>query len=581
MKKFQLLFSITILALITLAQEKVAYQSWVTNTVENLVKEEVNKREFTVVEKPTTYFVTTNAAVVPVGENTGASFGESSQGIVYDLYETNSVYFIDDVIPTLKFFAPYRRQAFWPNQITAVEIGDETQVLKTHYLQVDGNLAVNTPENIRFMSTLDRNAAYGEGRALSLQDYLDAFNPVLVPDTIRMFQTNRSDYSVGNVTAHESLTVAKNDGGVAFKVTPDEANFMGVLKVKPTVGPLIYLPGQTDENGVITNYCGYAETNCNVKLMGNLHVTDSTAVSSNLTVWGKLLLSSWDSLRLAFSPYENAINEGKECGYQASLSEYVEELVAPLVAATNKYMLGEQVIAVHTCTSNFNGSSRLTDLGRQVPNGAVNHILFFTENRATYLWEPVPVYCAAFKGKPDNSMNGFFDELLNSSVTLGEARSTNIYIRVSTPGGLTSKGREKETHPRLDVKILFDMSSITFKSYLDLGQYNFVGMGEQFGYDDCEWETLYSNVQPIERTEVVIHTETYTWYDEYWDDELGTWVIDWDNPHTETYEWYDEYIHNMVFEIEPYVCTQFHLRQTGPKAMMVEVSTFYKTNPVR
>lgn len=132
-------------------------------------------------------YVTTNATIVSTNENLGPALGAASGGVAFDYYETNSVYFIDDVVPTLKFFAPYRRQAFWPNQITAVEIGDETQVLRTHFMQVDGNLAVKYPSNIRFMSTLDRNAPYDQGRSLTLQDYLDAFNPVLVPETVKMF----------------------------------------------------------------------------------------------------------------------------------------------------------------------------------------------------------------------------------------------------------------------------------------------------------------------------------------------------------------------------------------------------------
>ena len=488
-----------------------------------------------------------------------ATLKDIEGAVTVDKYDTNSVYFIDEEIPTMKLFTSYMRSPYWMNRMSAIEIGDKSQVLKTHYLQVDGNLAVNSPENIRFMSTLDRNSAYGEGKTLSLQDYLDAFNPVLVPDTIRMFQTNRSDYSVGNVTAHESLTVAKKDGGVAFKVTPDEANFMDVLKVKPTVGPLLYYPGQTNENGVVTNYYGYAETNANVKLKGNLNVTDSTAISSNLTVWGKLLLSSWENLRLAWKPYENDINDGKDCGYQQTLAEYVGNLVKPLVAATNEYAMGDEVIEVHTCTTN--ATSPLSRNGR-IETVKDDVALLVTKNKATYVWDHDKVRT-----------------VLNNLTVGAWVSVSNAQLWVSSPGGIVGH-QGKSENPRLDVKVIFDLSAWSYKVNLDVGTWNFVGMGDRVGVEG-EWETIYSSVKPTERTETVIHTETYTWYDEYWDDELGEWVVDYDNPITETYEWYDEYTNNMIFEIEPYTCVEFHFKQVGPKAMKVDVQELYKTNPVR
>jgi hypothetical protein len=272
-----------------------------------------------------------------------ATLKDIEGAVTVDKYSTNSVYFIDDDIPTMKLFTSYTRSPYWANRMSAIEIGDRNQVLKTFYAQVDGNLAVNTPANIRFMSTLDRNSAYDKGRSLTLQDYLDAFNPVFVPETLKMFQTNRSDFSVGDMRVHETLTVANKEDGTIFSVTEQEANFMNSLVVKPDVGPFLYYEGAKNDEGVVTNYYGFAKTNAEVEVNGNMHISDSIGVSSNVFVWGNLIINGWDKIY---------VKPGKETdvnayhGFRESLGAYFEELAAPLIAATNDFWHSDRFIDV-------------------------------------------------------------------------------------------------------------------------------------------------------------------------------------------------------------------------------------------
>lgn len=60
---------------------------------------------------------------------------------------------------------------------------------------------------------------------------------------------------------HETLTVANKEDGTIFQVTEQEANFMNSLVVKPDVGPFLYYEGATNDEGVVTNYYGFAKTN--------------------------------------------------------------------------------------------------------------------------------------------------------------------------------------------------------------------------------------------------------------------------------------------------------------------------------
>lgn len=516
-----------------------------TEAIPNMVKEGISSATLKVENQNVYTYVTTNATIVSTKENLGPTLGAASGGVAFDYYETNSVYFIDDVVPTLKFFAPYRRQALWPNQITAVEIGDETQVLRTHFMQVDGNLAVKNPSNIKFMSTLDRNAPYDQGRSLTLQDYLDAFNPVFVPETLKMFQTNRSDYSVGTMTVHNDLSVKNKEDGTIFSVTEQEANFMDSLVVKPDVGPFLYYEGAKNDEGVVTNYYGFAKTNAEINVNGNMHVSDSIGVSSNVFVWGNLIINGWDKIY---------VKQGKETdvnayqGFKQSLGAYFEELAAPIIAATNEYANGEVFY----------------DLGTRNSDN--------TDHSKPVYWHYFPV--------PDEIKNdgmGYgwaLRDKCNFRVTANAIPSYNyaaakieLFIRLGLDRPFTSN------------KIVFDSTGVAATNYVNLGTYNFKGMAGDTGLDGT-FETVYSNVEPIERTEAVLRTETYKYENWIWDEELGDYILDPDQPYiTETYEWWDEYTFDMVWQILPGTCVEFDLKRVGETAMRVNVQQIYKTQP--
>lgn len=83
------------------------------------------------------------------------------------------------------------------------------------------------------------------------------------------------------------------------------------------------------------------------------------------------------------------------------------------------------------------------------------------------------------------------------------------------------------------------------------------------------------------RAQTVVHTETSVWYDWIWDDTIGDWVEDTSNPHEETYEWTDEYMVDMNWVLSPYKCYQMNFKQCGDKAMKVDITEIYKTNPYR
>lgn len=474
-----------------------------------------------------------------------ATLKDIEGAVTVDKYSTNSVYFIDDDVPTMKLFTSYTRSPYWANRMSAIEIGDRNQVLKTFYAQVDGNLAVNTPANIRFMSTLDRNSAYDQGKSLTLQDYLDAFNPVLVPETLKMFQTNRADFSVGDMRVHETLTVANKEDSTIFSVTEQEANFMNSLVVKPAVGPFLYYEGAKNDEGVVTNYYGFAKTNAEVEVNGNIHVSDSIGVSSNVFVWGNLIINGWDKIYVKRGQ-ETDVNAYH--GFRESLGAYFEKLAAPIIAATNEYANGEVFY----------------DLGTRNSDN--------TDHSKPVYWHYFPI--------PDELKNdgmGYgwaLRDKCNFRVTANAIPSYNyaaakieLFIKLGLDRPFTSN------------RIVFDSTGVAATNYVNLGTYNFKGMAGDTGVDGT-FETLYSNVEPIERTEAVLRTETYEYENWIWDEEFGDYILDPDQPYiTETYEWWDEYTFDMVWQILPGTCVEFDLKRVGETAMRVNVQQIYKTQP--
>jgi hypothetical protein len=132
-------------------------------------------------------------------------------------------------------------------------------------------------------------------------------------------------------------------------------------------------------------------------------------------------------------------------------------------------------------------------------------------------------------------------------------------------------------------KFVFDASKESTSSgltnYVDVGTFNFKGMGGDTGFDG-EFETIYSNVEPIERTEAILRTETYEYENWIWDDELGDYILDPDEPYiTETYEWWDEYTFDMLWVIPPGTCWEFDFKRVGETAIRVNVQQIYKTQP--
>ena len=546
-----------------------------TNATIEAAKAYTDSKEFTKVEtrKAYAYFVTTNTTIYVGDQSIPPMIDESFQGLGFDLYETNSVYFIDDVVPTLKLFAPYRRQMYWPNMITAVEIGDPMQVFKTYNAQVDGNLAISTPSNIRFMATLDRNAPFDQGRSMSLQDYLDAFNPMFASEMLRLYQTNRADYSIGNMTVHDTLDVRNRNNELVYHVTQTNANFYDSFIVKPQAVNASW-ESMIDSNGV-TNYYLYAKTNSNVDVNGNVHVSDSIAVSSNLAVWGKVQISAWENVvakikgmtkneqgKIVAVPGEEAM-VNPYGGARVSLAEYIEYLNAGLIAATNEYFVGDVVLEMHRLSSN-----------------AQDRVWFSWKNIGTKNYPKRQFQATSYAR---NKRQYRYDAALAEKVvTTRDAKyGTNMVILAfSDPNGNLPLLSDSYKRQQLDVKYVFDLSGVSTPYIVDVGTWNFVGMGESVGASG-KWETIYSNVEPNMRAQTVVHTETSVWYDWIWDDTIGDWVEDTSNPHEETYEWTDEYMVDMNWVLSPYKCYQMNFKQCGDKAMKVDITEIYKTNPYR
>lgn len=459
------------------------------------------------------YYVTTNTTINVDGEEQDPFIDELFGGIAFDLYKTNAAYFIDGDIPTLKLLAPHRRSAYFGNQFTAIEIGDDEQLLRTHILQADGGIAVPSPENIRFMGTLNKEKT--SATALSLADYLEA-----------AAQTVQGE----DVKAYKSFTVSDGkDGGDVFKVTKDNANFMDSLTVKPNVGPFLYYESAWDKNGVPTNFYGFAATNAEIAINGNLHISDSIGVSSNVFVWGNLVLNGWDRLYVK-SGKETDVNAYH--GYQESLGAYVERLVTPLVSATNEYAMGKVYVdVISMAEGKKDGDGHL--VGGTESVGAI----LYAKNKRNYLYR------------------------LSSRLK----------------GGKLNLSFDNSRH--LDVGIVLDLTANSSGLTLDVGTWNFEGMGESVGANGA-FKTIYSNVEPVERTETVLRSETNTYENWIWDDESGDYILDPDEPYiTEVYEWLDEYTFDMVWQLEAGTCWQFDFKQAGPTAMKVDVQRIYKTQP--
>ena len=128
-------------------------------------------------------------------------------------------------------------------------------------------------------------------------------------------------------------------------------------------------------------------------------------------------------------------------------------------------------------------------------------------------------------------------------------------------------------------KFVFDGTGNTHTNYVNIGYYNFKGMGNE-DYSNGIFETIYSNVEPIERTEAVLRTETKEYENWIWDEETGDYILDPDEPYiTETYEWWDEYTFDMVWEIEPGTIWEYDITRVGETALRVNVQRIYKTQP--
>lgn len=536
-----------------------------TNATMEAAKAYTDSKEFTRVEKTKyhAYYVTTNTTITVGDQTIPPMLDDAFQGMAFDLYNTNSVYFIDDVVPTLKFFAPYRRQAYWPNQITAVEIGDPTQVFRTYFAQVDGNLAVNSPTNIRFMSTLDRNAPFDQGRSMSLQDYLDAFNPMFASEMLRLYQTNRADYSIGNMTVHDTLDVRNRNNELVYHVTQTNANFYDSFVVKPQAENPHW--EQCVDGQGITNYYLYAKTNSNVDVYGNIHVSDSMAVSKNFAVWGKLQISAWENViarirGMTKNEYGKIVTlPGNEAmvnpygGKPVTMEEYMEYLNEGIIAATNEYRVGDVVLDTSRLSSN--SQDRVTIWRRSNTWRAT----CFARNKRQYLYDATKM---TYKYR-------------NTATPL-----PIVEIVFTNPNGNLIFGAEPYKRQQLDCKYVFDLSGSSSTLTVDVGTWNFVGMGESVGAAG-EWETIYSSQEPNTTTQTIVHTETYTYYDWIWDDDVGDWVEDREHPYTESYEWTEDYTVDMNWVLQPYKCYEFTFKQCGDKAMKVDMHEIYKTNPYR
>lgn len=571
-----------------------------TNTAITTANAYTDSKEFTrEVYNAIEYFIVTNPPIDVTDASITNSFEEAWHGMAFDLYYTNSIYFIDeDNVPTLKFFAPKRRRTYFGNRFSAVEIGDFWQVFRTYNQQVDGLLAVQDPSCIKFMSTLDRNSAYDQGRTMTLQDYLDAFNPVLVPETISLFQTNHSNYSVGNMDVHGTFKVYGidvsrsvigpeytlfNESGqptlingdwitgalhaprtVVETVTTNELmslsseglNYMNVFGIVPSTA-IDYTNEMTNEYGQVTNWIQVVETNSQVKIKGDVAVNGNilvnTLVATNeISVYGfdDIVSRVWgwgiDSNGVRWvQKGTDGIPRG---GQRLDLKTYVDFMVEPFISATNIYNAGDTVIEVH----------------KPIKPRMMDPVAISGGNMSVHLSCP-------------NKREIFYNAALCDNIFRhgsGYYTITNVGCIFSHPAGYTTEGDSFTEVQHLDTTITFDLSSCGHSVRLDFGQ-NFASING----DTNDWDTIFSTVEPNIQVVQVLRTGETTTYDMVYDEDIGDWVQDLENPHTTISEWYDSYEVDMAFDIEPYTCKQFKFKQCGDRTMMVEIRTLYKTMP--
>ena len=548
-------------------------------------KSYTDSKEFTrEVVKSAEYYVVTNPPIDVTDATITNSFEEAFHGMAFDLYMSNSVYFVVDPVPTLKFFAPKRRRAYFGNRISCVEIGDEMQLLKTYNEEVDGILAVEDPSRIRFMSTLDRNSPYDQGQSLTLQDYLDAFNPVLVPQMLQLYQTNHADFAVGSISAtgffsvmgestrtiHYPPIVNENvengqihplvtqvaprtiiSSNELFRVDNSGVRFMDSVRIEPYRDE--YVSIETNAAGQVTNWDDYFASNATVTVTGVVELAGNSSTRS-LQVKDKLYVHGFDDVvanawglgidengkRVMYKGNDDLANGWQNfSGIKVTLEDYIQFLTEPFQQATNEFYRGN--VTVRTDSLRWYLTERT---GSTVTlEGVVSTI----ENRHIYYW--------------------------NSTIMDQKYKRSGNYLSVTkvvpllpNPGGLTVNDRF------LDVEFIFDLSGVSHDLIVDLGTLNFDGSTNA-------WETIISDTEPDIQTEQVLRTEESTWYDWIYDDNLGEWVEDTANPHTEVTEYYDEYEMDMTFTVSAYSVKRFKFKQVGPRTMTMDVSTMYKTSP--
>ena len=544
-------------------------------------KSYTDRKEFSKTE----YFVVTNPPIDVADASITNSFEEAFQGMAFDLYFTNSIYFVDEnTVPTLKFFAPKRRRAYFGNRISCVEIGDEYQVFRTHNQQVDNMLAVRTPQHIRFSDTLDRNAPYDQGRSMTLQDYLDAFNPVLVPETIRMFQTNNSDFAMGNLDVNGAFNiygissrtkqwqeVYRNvDGGSAhplvfnfarttistnkiFSVSPFGVDMFGAVSVLPSTKNDVEI--QTNSIGQVTNWDSYIPSNANVKVEGIVDI-GGDLMAKNLVAEKGIEVYGFD--KITSRQYVTYDKEGNATIItdptnslhfsRMTLADHLNMVARPLIIATNEYHVGDKVLEVHK-------NLRMSDSGTRIvqSNGHGTMTLKMLNKRSFH-----------------------YDGAMCDTTPLGRPAQTITNVVVTLPSPANYDGDSEH----LKTEITFDLSACSHSVTLDFGRNNFTNIvdSESMSYGG-QWETVLSTVEPDIAVESVLRTSTETTYEWIQDPTTGEWVEDTANPITATLEWYDNYMTDMNFTIEPYSCKQFKFTQVGERTMKVEIQDLYKTVP--
>lgn len=509
------------------------------------------------------YYVVTNPVIDVKDTTITNTMDEALNGIAFDLYTTNSVYFVDGGVPTLKFFAPTRRRAYFGNRISCVEIGDEEQVFKTYNQQVDGILAVVDPSKIRFMSTLDRNAPLDEGRTLSLQDYFDAFNPILIPELLNLYRTNNFDFSIGNLSIGESASLKDSNSNEVARIQKDSLTYMDVFKITPSV--------YEDKSTLITNSLGqvsYAqETNSIVKIKGEVQVSgevigDSIVARKGFSIFGfdDVFARCWGWATTNGVKYIIKGDTNLDDTYEkVTLSDFIDFRVAPFVAATNEYNVGVQTILVNRMKKGRDVWYGVKDDNSVRP---IIHTVF--KNKRAYLYDAA--VCDATS----------FNEASDSPYTI-----TNVVVHLPPPSPLKYSGEGDliNAGQHLDVTITVDLSGCAHNVRIDVGTANFSNINVEEGEIKGEWETILSTIEPDIRTEYVEREETTVSYDYIWDETLNDWVEDTANPIYNTVRWVDTYDVDMCFSVEAFTCKQFKFTQVGDKMMKVEIIPLYKTTP--